>query len=231
MPRRGKKIDEARNGVDRAEPRPADDAFDLVKELSFVKFDESMDAAVRLAVNPRHADQNVRGSVLLPNGTGKSVRVAVFAKGEKATEAEEAGADVVGAEDLVAKIQNEGFLDFDTAIATPDMMKFVGRIGRVLGPRGLMPNPKTGSVTFDVGLAVKAAKGGKVDFRVDKAGIVHCGIGRRSFETEKLVENLQALIEKLMRLKPASAKGNYLRGIIISSTMGPGVRVDPSSLT
>ena len=231
MPKRGKRINTARTDVDKTVPQPALEAFELAKKLSFVKFDESVDAAVRLAVNPRHADQNVRGSVVLPNGTGKNVRVAVFAKGEKATEAEQAGADIVGAEDLVERIQKEGFLDFDTAIATPDMMKFVGRIGRVLGPRGLMPNPKTGSVTFDIKPAVEAAKGGKVDFRVDKAGIVHCGIGKRSFETEKLVENLQALIEKLMRLKPASAKGNYLRGITISSTMGPGVRVDPSSLT
>ncbi len=231
MPRRGKKIDGARKDVDKTIPKPAEEAFELAKKLSFVKFDESVDAAVRLAVNPRHADQNVRGSVVLPNGTGKTVRVAVFAKGDKATEAEQAGADIVGAEDLVERIQKEGFLDFDTAIATPDMMKFVGRIGRVLGPRGLMPNPKTGSVTFDVGPAVKEAKGGKVDFRVDKAGIIHCGIGKRSFETEKLVENLQSLIEQLMRLKPASAKGNYLRGIIISTTMGPAVRVEPSSLS
>ena len=231
MPRRGKKIDGARKDVDKTIPKPAEEAFELAKKLSFVKFDESVDAAVRLAVNPRHADQNLRGSVVLPNGTGKTVRVAVFAKGDKATEAEQAGADIVGAEDLVERIQKEGFLDFDTAIATPDMMKFVGRIGRVLGPRGLMPNPKTGSVTFDVGPAVKEAKGGKVDFRVDKAGIIHCGIGKRSFETEKLVENLQSLIEQLMRLKPASAKGNYLRGIIISTTMGPAVRVEPSSLS
>ena len=231
MPKRGKRINTARTDVDKTVPQPALEAFELAKKLSFVKFDESVDAAVRLAVNPRHADQNVRGSVVLPNGTGKNVRVAVFAKGEKATEAEQAGADIVGAEDLVERIQKEGFLDFDTAIATPDMMKFVGRIGRILGPRGLMPNPKTGSVTFDVGIAVNDAKGGKVDFRVDKSGIVHCGIGRISFETEKLVENLQALIDQLMRLKPASAKGNYLRGIAISSTMGPSVRVEPSSTT
>ena len=231
MPARGKKMESARTEVDKCQLHAAPEAFALAKKLSFAKFDESVDAAVRLAVNPRHADQNVRGSVVLPNGTGKNVRVAVFAKGDKAREAEEAGADIVGAEDLVERIQKEGFLDFDTAIATPDMMKFVGRIGRVLGPRGLMPNPKTGSVTFDVGIAVNDAKGGKVDFRVDKSGIVHCGIGRISFETEKLVENLQALIDQLMRLKPASAKGNYLRGIAISSTMGPSVRVEPSSTT
>jgi len=226
MPRHGKNTANVKSKVDRDNLYTVEEAVALVKELSFTKFDESVDVAVRLNVDPRHADQNVRGSCILPHGTGTTVRVAVFAKGAKATEARDAGADVVGAEDLVERIQKDGFLEFDKAIATPDMMPLVGRIGRVLGPRGLMPNPKTNTVTFDVKAAVVDAKGGKVDFRVDKTGIVHSAIGRRSFSEEQLAENLTALLENLVRLKPASAKGLYIRRISVSSTMGPGVNVD-----
>ncbi len=191
------------------------------------KFDESVEIAVRLGVDPRQADQNVRGTVVLPHGTGRSTRVLVFAKGEKAREAEEAGADHVGADDLVKKIQDEQWLEFDTAIATPDMMGQVGRLGKVLGPRGLMPNPKVGTVTFDVAKAVREVKAGKVEFRVDKAGIVHVSVGKRSFGADKLLENLQALITSLQRAKPAAAKGQYVQSIAITTTMGPSVRVDP----
>jgi large subunit ribosomal protein L1 len=228
MPKQGKNINKALVLVDRTKSYSAAEAFQIVKDGSFAKFDESMDAAIGLAVDPRHADQNVRGSVVLPHGTGKTVRVAVFAKGEKAIEAKEAGADVVGAEDLVDRIQNENFMDFDKVIATPDMMPLVGRIGRTLGPRGLMPNPKTGTVTFDVAGAVGDSKGGKVDFRVDKAGNLHVVVGRKSFTSDQLAENLDALMEQVMRLRPASAKGNYLKNISVSSTMGAGVRVDKS---
>jgi large subunit ribosomal protein L1 len=191
------------------------------------KFDESVEVAVRLGVDPRQADQNVRGTVVLPHGTGKSVRVLVFAKGEKAREAQEAGADHVGAEDIVKKIQDESWLEFDTAIATPDMMGQVGRLGKVLGPRGLMPNPKVGTVTFEVAKAVREVKAGKVEFRVDKAGIVHVAIGKRSFGPGKLEENAQALITSLLRAKPAAAKGQYVQGIAVTTTMGPAVYVDP----
>jgi len=202
----------------------------LVKEVSFAKFDESVDLAVRLGVNPKHADQMVRGAVVLPNGIGKVNRVLVFAKGEKATEAEAAGADFVGSDDLVAKI-TEGWLEFDTVIATPDMMGQVGRLGRVLGPRGLMPNPKVGTVTFDVNKAVSEAKAGKVEFRVERAGIVHAPVGRVSFDGAKLVENAAALISALVKAKPAVAKGTYLKSITLSSTMGPGLRIDPNTVT
>jgi large subunit ribosomal protein L1 len=203
-----------------------EEAIGLVKETSYAKFDESVDLAVRLGVNPRHADQMVRGSVVLPGGLGKSVKVLVFAKGEKAKEAEEAGADYVGVDEYEKKIQ-EGWLEFDRAVATPDLMGQVGRLGKVLGPRGLMPNPKAGTVTFDVGRAVKELKAGKVEFRVDKVGIVHVPIGRTSFGKETLLENAQAIFESLLRNKPASAKGAYFRSISVSSTMGPGVRIDP----
>lgn len=206
-----------------------DEACALLKEVSFAKFDESVDVAIRLGVNPKHADQMVRGAVVLPNGTGKVNRVLVFAKGDKAAEANEAGADFVGADDLVAKI-TEGWLDFDTVIATPDMMGQVGRLGRVLGPRGLMPNPKVGTVTFEVSKAVREAKAGKVEFRVEKAGIVHALVGKRSFAPDKLVENIVALLNTLVKLKPSSAKGTYLRSITVSSTMGPGLRVDPTTV-
>ncbi len=229
MPKRGKKYRAAAAKRDRNKLYDAVDAAKLVKEMHFASFDATVEAAVRLGVNPRHADQMIRGAVVLPHGTGKSVRVIVFAKGDKAREAEEAGADVVGQEDLVAKIK-EGWLEFDKAIATPDMMGLVGRIGRILGPRGLMPNPKSGSVTFDVAQAVSEAKGGKVDFRVERAGIIHAGIGKVSFSADKLAENLQALVGQLVKMKPATAKGTYLRSINLSSTMGPGVKVAPSSV-
>ena len=213
---------------DRAKRYPIEEAVALVKSSAYAKFDESVDIAVRLGVNPKHADQMVRGALVLPHGTGKSVRVAVFAKGEKEKEATEAGAELVGSDDLVAKVQG-GMLDFDMAIATPDMMGAVGKLGRILGPRGLMPNPKVGTVTMDVKNAVREAKAGKVEYRVDKAGVVHCRIGRVSFAETRLAENAQALIRELVARKPATAKGTYLKGITVSSTMGPGVRVDPST--
>ena len=205
-----------------------DAALELVKAKATAKFDESVDVAVRLGVDPKHADQMVRGAVSLPHGTGKTVRVAVFAQGEAAKAAEEAGADVVGSDDLVARVQNDGWLEFDKAVATTDMMGKVGRIGRILGPRGLMPNPKVGTVVppAKVGEAVSQLKSGKIDFRVEKAGIVHARIGRASMEAGQLAENLSALVATLVRLKPSSAKGVYMRSITVSSTMGPGVRVD-----
>lgn len=229
MPKRGKKYRAAAAKLDRNTLYSALDAAKLVKEMHYASFDATVDAAIRLGVNPRHADQMIRGAVVLPHGTGKSVRVIVFAKGDKAREAEEAGADVVGQEDLVAKIK-EGWLEFDKAIATPDMMGVVGRIGRILGPRGLMPNPKSGSVTFDVAQAVSESKGGKVDFRVERAGIIHAGIGKVSFSAEHLAANLEALVGQLVKMKPATAKGTYLRSVNLSSSMGPGVKVAPSSV-
>ncbi len=226
MANRGKRIKAARETVDRTQRYEIDKAVELVKEFAAAKFDESVDIAVRLGVNPRHADQMIRGATVLPHGTGKTVRVAVFAKGEKVAEAEEAGADIVGGEELVKKIQDEGWLEFDKAIATPDMMGLVGRIGRVLGPRGLMPNPKVGTVTFDVAAAVKESKGGKVDFRVEKAGIIHASIGRASFGADQLKENAMTIMDVLVKMKPATAKGTYVKSVTISSTMGPGVAVD-----
>jgi large subunit ribosomal protein L1 len=199
-----------------------------VKKTHPARFDETVEVAVRLGVDPRHADQMVRGSVVMPHGIGKVARVVVFAKSEKEKEALEAGADYVGAEDLVAKIQQEGWLEFDRAVATPDMMSVVGRLGRILGPRGLMPNPKSGTVTFEVGRVVREIKAGKVDFRVDKAGIIHAPVGRVSFPEEALSENARAIIDALIRMKPASSKGQYIKGIAVSSTMGPGVKVDPA---
>lgn len=225
MSRITKKQKEARGKVDRARMYPLQEAIEIVKDASFCKFDETVDLAVRLGVDPRHADQMVRGAVVLPNGLGKEVRVLVFAKGEKEKEAREAGADYVGAEDLVAKIQ-EGWFEFDMAIATPDMMGVVGKIGKLLGPRGLMPNPKVGTVTFDIDRAVKECKAGKVEYRVEKAGIVHAPVGKLSFDTEKLRENILALVEALVKAKPSVAKGTYLKKISISSTMGPGVTLD-----
>ncbi len=206
-----------------------DEAVSLVKSVAYAKFDESVDVAVRLGVNPKHADQMVRGAIVLPNGTGKTVRVLVFARGEKEKEALAAGADIAGGDDLVARVQ-EGFLDFDRVIATPDLMGAVGKLGRVLGPRGLMPNPKVGTVTFDVTNAVKEAKAGKVEYRVDKAGVVHCRIGRKSFEPSKLSENAMALISELIAKKPSTAKGIYLRSITLSTTMGLGFRIDTTSV-
>lgn len=228
--RQGKRRRLAQDKPERGRNYTLEEACLLVKEVSYAKFDESVDLAVRLGVNPKHADQMVRGAVVLPNGIGKVNRVLVFAKGEKATEAEAAGADFVGSDDLVAKI-TEGWLEFDTVIATPDMMGQVGRLGRVLGPRGLMPNPKVGTVTFDVTKAVTEAKAGKVEFRVERAGIVHAPVGRVSFEGEKLAENVAALVSALVKAKPSVAKGTYLRSITLSSTMGPGLRIEPTSIT
>lgn len=229
MPKRGKKYRSAAEKIDPQNKYELAEAVAFVKASATSKFDATVDIAVRLGVNPRHADQMVRGAVVLPHGTGKTVRVIVFAKGDKAREAEEAGADVVGQEDLVNKIK-EGWFEFDKAIATPDMMGLVGRIGRVLGPRGLMPNPKSGSVTFDVSQAVADSKGGKVDFRVERAGIVHAGVGKTSFSEEQIAANIQALMDKLIKLKPATAKGTYVKSIALSATQGPGVRISPSSV-
>lgn len=230
MAKRGKKYLQAREKIDPRKKYQLDEAIQKVLESHFAKFDESVDVAINLGVDPRKADQNIRGSVALPHGTGKKVRVLAFAKGEKAKEAEEAGADYVGAEELVEKIQKEGWLDFDKVVATPDMMGVVGKIGRILGPRGLMPNAKTGTVTFDIGKAVKDIKAGKVDFRVDRAGVVHMPIGKVSFGPEKLKENFAAVAETILRMKPASAKGTYVKGVALSTTMGPGVKLDPAEL-
>ena len=226
----GKRITKAREGVERTKLYGVDDAVKLVKSKSSAKFDESVEIAMNLGVDPKHADQMVRGVVNLPNGTGRTVRVAVFARGPKADEAKAAGADVVGAEDLVTIVQG-GTIDFDRCIATPDMMGLVGRLGKVLGPRGLMPNPRVGTVTMDVAAAVKASKGGAVEFRVEKAGIVQGLVGKASFGEEKLVENIKAFVDAVAKAKPAGAKGTYIQRVAISSTMGPGVKVDPSSVS
>lgn len=226
MSRKGKKYNSAREKVDPKKAYDFSQALELALDTSFAKFDESVDVAVRLGVDPRHADQMVRGSVVLPNGTGKEVKVLVFAKGEKETEAQEAGAEFVGNDELIEKIKG-GWFGFDKAVSTPDMMGAVGRIGKVLGPRGLMPNAKTGTVTFDVGRAVKELKAGKIDFRVEKAGIVHASMGKVSFGVERLMENLSSFMETIVRLKPAGSKGTYLKSIAISTTMGAGIRVDP----
>ena len=225
----GKFQKEAKAKVDRSRNYPVEEALALVKEAAYAKFDETVEVSVRLGVDPRKADQMVRGAVVLPNGLGKTVRVLVFAKGEKALEAKEAGADHVGGDDLVEKIQG-GWFEFDTAIATPDMMGVVGKIGRLLGPRGLMPNPKVGTVTFEVGKAVEEAKSGKVAYRVEKAGIVHAPVGKVSFEADKLQENLVTLVDALVKAKPSSAKGTYLKKVSVSSTMGPGVNIDVPAL-
>lgn len=225
MSKHGKKLTEAKKQVDRAKTYELSEAVEMVKKLAPAKFDETVEVAVRLGVDPRHADQQVRGAVVLPHGTGKTRTVLVFAKGEKVKEAETAGADYVGAEDMIAKIQG-GWMDFDVAVATPDMMGQVGKIGKILGPRGLMPNPKTGTVTFDVAQAVKEVKAGKISYRVDKAGNVHAPVGKVSFEDEKLIENVSTLVEALMKAKPPAAKGQYLKGVSLTSTMGPGVRVN-----
>ncbi|HBQ28069.1 MAG TPA: 50S ribosomal protein L1 [Desulfotomaculum sp.] len=225
MSKYGKSYQKARQQIDNNTIYSPAEALEVIKKVSWVKFDETVEAAIKLGVDPRHADQQVRGTVVLPHGTGKTRKVLVFAQGEKAKEAEKAGADFVGAEDLVTKIQQEGWLGFEVAIATPDMMSLVGRLGRILGPRGLMPNPKTGTVTMDVSRAVEEVKAGKIEYRVDKAGIIHAPIGKVSFTTDKLVENLSTLVEQLVRTKPAAAKGQYIKGISASSTMGPGVKV------
>jgi large subunit ribosomal protein L1 len=226
MAKRGKNYQQNSADIDRTVLYSLDDSLEKVLKAKYAKFDESLDIAVRLGVDPRHADQMVRSSVVLPNGTGKTERVLVFAKGEKVQEALDAGADYAGGDDYVEKIQ-AGWLEFDKTIATPDMMGTVGKIGRVLGPRNLMPNAKLGTVTFDVGRVVKEIKGGKVDFKVDKAGIVHARVGRASFDATKLRENIIAFLERLMMLKPSTSKGVYLRGISLSTTMGPGIKVDP----
>ena len=229
MAKLGKRLKEARETIDRKCLYPVEEAVKLVKERAKAKFDETVEVALNLGIDPRHSDQMVRGVVNLPNGSGRVQRVAVFARGEKADEAKAAGADVVGAEDLVEKVQG-GQIDFDRVIATPDMMPLVGRLGKVLGPRGLMPNPKVGSVTMDVTQAVKDAKGGSIEFRVEKAGIVHAGIGKASFSEEALAQNIRAFAEAVTRAKPAGAKGTYLKRVSVASTQGPGVKIDLASL-
>ena len=229
MPKRGKKYIESKKNIDTQGRHSFQDAIQFAVDASYAKFDETVDLAVRLGVDPRHADQMVRGTVVLPNGLGKVVRVCVFAKGEKQKEALDAGADVVGDDELIEKVKG-GWLEFDKAIATPDMMGSVGKIGKILGPRGLMPNAKTGTVTFDVARAVEELKAGKIDFRVEKAGIVHVPMGKVSFGAEKLGQNISAFMETILRLKPSSSKGTYLKGIAISTTMGPGIKVDPALL-
>ena len=223
----GKKYVDSKKLIDSTKLYEPDEAVTLVKQTGKAKFDETIEISVRLGVDPRHADQQVRGAVVLPNGTGKKVRVLVFAKGDKASEAEAAGADFVGAEEYITKIQKENWFDFDVVVATPDMMGLVGRLGRVLGPKGLMPNPKSGTVTMDVTRAVNEIKAGKVEYRVDKTAIVHCPIGKASFGQQKLVENLNALMDAIIKAKPAAAKGTYIKSLYLSSTMGPSVRVNP----
>jgi large subunit ribosomal protein L1 len=225
----GKRITKAREGVERTKLYPVDQAIKLVRERASAKFDETVEIALNLGVDPKHADQMVRGVVNLPNGTGRTLRVAVFARGAKADEARAAGADIVGAEELVTAVQS-GTIDFDRCIATPDMMPLVGRLGKVLGPRGLMPNPKVGTVTMDVAAAVAASKGGAVEFRVEKAGIIQGSVGKASFGEEKLAENIVAFVDAVVKAKPAGAKGTYLQRVALSSTMGPGVKVDPGTI-
>ena len=225
MPKRGKKYLASKQNIDTQKRHEFVEAVESALKSSYAKFDETVDVAVRLGVDPRHADQMVRGTVVLPNGIGKEVKVLVFAKGEKEAEAKDAGADFVGNDDLIEQIQT-GWFGFDKAVATPDMMGAVGKIGKLLGPRGLMPNAKTGTVTFDVGRAVTELKAGKIDFRVEKAGIVHAPMGKVSFGVDKIVQNITAFLETVMRLKPASSKGTYLKGLAISTTMGPGIKID-----
>ena len=229
MAKPGKKYKSAAERIDRNQTYALEDGIGLVCAAESRKFDESVDIAINLGVDPKHADQMVRGAIVLPHGTGKSTRILVFAKGAKEKEAKDAGADYVGGEELAKKIQTEGWLDFDRVIATPDMMSVVGRLGKVLGPRGLMPNPKLGTVTMDVGQAVSDQKAGKVEYRVDKAGIIHTSIGKKSFEPSQLIDNARALLEAVIKAKPAASKGVYLKKISVSTTMGPGVRIDPTS--
>jgi large subunit ribosomal protein L1 len=229
MAKHGKHYLEARDKIDRERAYPFDEGVAAALEAAYAKFDETVDVAVRLGVDPRHADQMVRGSVVLPHGTGKTVTVAVFAKGEKEKEAADAGADFVGAEDLAEKIQG-GWTEFDRAVATPDMMSVVGKLGRILGPRGLMPNTKSGTVTFDLAKAIKEIKAGKIEFRVDKGGVVHAPVGKKSFGPEKIRENLEKLIETLVKMKPTAAKGTYIKGIALATTMSPGVKLDTAEV-
>jgi len=229
MPKHGKKYRKAKEKIDTAKRYAVEEAVKLALETAYANFDETVDIAVRLGVNPKYSDQMVRGAVTLPHGLGKDVKVLAFCKGEKEAEAKEAGADFVGGEDLVEKIKS-GWLEFDKAVATPDMMAHVGKIGRILGPRGLMPNAKTGTVTFDLAKAIKELKAGKVEFKVDKAGVVHAPLGKVSFGPEKILDNLKALIDTLQKAKPASAKGTYFRGMAVSTTMGPGVKIDTNSI-
>ena len=228
--KRGKKYTEAAKMIDRAAQYDVAEAVSLVKKTAVAKFDETVEAHVRLGVDGRHADQQVRGAVVLPHGTGKTVRVLVFAKGDKATEAEAAGADFVGAEELIPRIQNEGWFDFDVVVATPDMMGVVGRLGRVLGPKGLMPNPKAGTVTMDVTKAVNDIKAGKIEYRLDKTNIIHVPVGKASFTEEQLADNFHTLMGAIVKAKPAAAKGQYLRSVTITSTMGPGIKLNPVKL-
>jgi len=230
MAKRGKKYLEARTKVDRQRRYPLREAVELLKELAYAKFDETVDLAVRLGVDPRKPEEMVRGSVVLPHGTGKEVRVLVFAKGEKEKEAREAGADYVGGEELAEKIEKEGWLEFDKVVATPDMMKVVSRLGRILGPRGLMPSSKTGTVTFDIARVVKELKSGRIEYKVDKYGNVHVPVGKVSFGPERIYENIVAVLDSLMRAKPATSKGTYIKSITVSTTMSPGVKVNPESL-
>ncbi|MBP7402985.1 MAG: 50S ribosomal protein L1 [Clostridia bacterium] len=229
--KRGKRYQELAKLVDRTTTYDPADAIDLVQKTANAKFDESIEIHIRLGVDSRHADQQVRGAVVLPHGTGRSIRVLVFAKGVKADEAVAAGADFVGAEDMVAKIQGENWFDYDVVVATPDMMGVVGRLGRVLGPKGLMPNPKSGTVTTDVTRAIQDIKAGKIEYRLDKTNIIHCPIGKASFGQEKLAENFHTLMDAIVRAKPAAAKGQYLRGITLTSTMGPGIKVNPARVS
>lgn len=230
MPKRGKKYMEAAKAFDKQMLYDVSEAMDLVVKTSKAKFDETIEAHIRLGVDGRHADQQVRGAIVLPNGTGKTKKVLVFAKGPKATEAEAAGADFVGAEDMAQKIQSEGWFDFDVVIATPDMMGVVGRLGKVLGPKGLMPNPKSGTVTMDVEKAINEVKAGKVEYRLDKSNIIHTPIGKASFGAEKLEQNFTALMDAIIKAKPAAAKGQYLRSVVVASTMGPGVKINGQKL-
>ena len=229
MSKHGKRYTKAREGIDRDKAYPLTEAVKLVKQGAKAKFDETIEVAMNLGVDPRHADQMVRGVCQLPHGSGRKLRVGVFAKGAKAEEAKKAGADVVGAEDLVEQVQ-KGVIDFDRCIATPDMMPLVGRLGKVLGPRGLMPNPKVGTVTADIAPAVRAAKGGAVEFRVEKAGLIHAGVGKASFTEQALVENIRAFADAVMKAKPSGSKGTFLKRVAVASTMGPGVKIEPASL-
>ena len=228
---RGKKYQESAKLIDSVKLYDVSEALDLVQKTAKAKFDESVEVHARLGVDPRHADQQVRGVVVLPHGTGKTLKVLVFAKGDKAKEAEAAGADFVGAEELVTKIQGENWFDYDVVVATPDMMGVVGRLGKVLGPKGLMPNPKSGTVTFDLERAIKEIKAGKVEYRVDKTAIIHVGIGKVSFGTEKLADNFKTLMEAVVKAKPSAAKGTYLKSVVVTSTMGPSVKVNPARVT